>query len=128
MSVGLSFSYIFLLYLSYLLTPRFNVRCSPCLGFALLHCYIHVDSWDWVRNVMQSRSVPAMLPSLSFQIIPYAFQPHLCGTAPRVTTSYDCLVHLFWLCVWIHRLKMTVTTTTLTSQYIFYTTHTQPIY
>ena len=29
---------------TYLLTPRFNVRCFPCPGVALHHCHVHFDS------------------------------------------------------------------------------------
>lgn len=57
--------------------------------------------------------------NFNFQIISYTFQPCLPGMAPRVTISYDCLVHLYWPCVWIHTLKMTVPTKTPTSQCIF---------
>ena len=50
--------------------------------------------------------------AFNFQIISFAFQPCLPGTTPRITTSYNCLVYLFWPCVWIHMLKITVPTKT----------------
>ena len=46
------------------LTPWFNMRCFPCPSVALLYCHVHINSWDWVSNTMQSYSFPTMLPSL----------------------------------------------------------------
>ena len=46
------------------LTPWFNMRCFPCPSVALLYCHIHINSWDWVSNTMQSYSFPTILPSL----------------------------------------------------------------
>ena len=44
--------------------------------------------------------------AFNFQIISYAFQTCVPGTTPRLSTSYDCLSHLSWPCVWIHTLKI----------------------
>ena len=89
------------------------MRCSPCPSVALRHCHIHlstvgVEYPTTCSPILSQRCFQAF----NFQIISFVFQPCLPGTTPRVTTSYNCLVHLSWLSVWIHALKMTVPTKT----------------
>ena len=48
--------------LTYLLTPRFNMHCSPCLRVALHHCHAHFDSWNGSPYTMPFYFEPTMHP------------------------------------------------------------------
>ena len=46
----------------YVLTLRFNVRCSSCPRVALLHCYVHIDSLGAQRHAILFRANDASKP------------------------------------------------------------------
>ena len=52
--------YIYIYIYTHLLTPRFNVRCSPCLGVALHHCHVCFDSWGGLPYAMNFYFEPMM--------------------------------------------------------------------
>ena len=104
-----------------------SLRCVvPCVGG--LHYFIAISTLT-LGVECPTLGSPILcqqwLQTFNFQIISYAFQLCLPGTARIVTTSYNCLVQLSWPCVWVHTLKMTVATKTFTSQYIFCARQTQ---
>ena len=55
--------------MQYLLTPRLNVRCSPCPKVALHHCHIHFDPWEGLPYAMHFYFEPSKpLTATSFFI------------------------------------------------------------
>ena len=50
--------------LTYLLTPRFNVCCSPCPRVAPHHCHVYFDSWNELPYAMHFYYEPTMNPNL----------------------------------------------------------------
>ena len=125
LNAKLIFRNMLITYWAYLLTLRFNVRCSHIRGML----YFIVTSTSTLGVECPTLHSPILcqwfFQAFYFQIIFYAFQSCFPETVTWVTTSCNCFVHLSWPCVWIHMLKMTILTKTLTSQCICYDTQTQ---